>query len=483
MAAELAQHFEEASDWARAVKYLQLEAEVAGRRYAPREAAAILQHALKLSGRLQEAERAATEVEILQKLAVMYVALSDTRLFETYEALISRAARAGLVEVEVQALIDITYPLSVISSQRCLDTLDRALRLSSSQKDSLMQARTRASCLVQKIWARGWNAQDAEECLNALAEIRKSDDRLLVAAHVIDCDFILWSSSRYREAKRNAIEGLAILMERSEENSYLSFAYNWLNQILPWTLLSLGEWGDALTEIRERIALADKNGNHSHGQALRLYQALVHINAMDFAGVVRICESVLPFLGDPGRGPWRRVGLILIGSAEIGLGNYESAQKHLFATTDEMGRETLLFDWYSRMMLESALTELWLAKGNLKQALTEAKRFLEATSATAERTWQALAWEANARVALAQIDLDSARDCIANALSTMEGYEVPLAAWRVHATAAELYRLSEKTEVAEHHAELSRAAILRLADSLPGEEPLRKDIPVGAASA
>lgn len=44
----------------------------------------------------------------------------------------------------------------------------------------------------------------------------------------------------------------------------------------------------------------------------------------------------------------------------------------------------------------------------------------------------------------------------------------------LHATAAELYRLSEKTEVAEHHAELSRAAILRLADSLPGKEPLRK---------
>ena len=35
-------------------------------------------------------------------------------------------------------------------------------------------------------------------------------------------------------------------------------------------------------------------------------------------------------------------------------------------------------------------------------------------------------------------DFTRARDCIANALSTMEGFEVPLAGWQVHATAAEL---------------------------------------------
>jgi hypothetical protein len=62
---ELAHHFEAGSDWARAVKYLRLQAEKAGRRYAPREAAALLQHALELSSRLPEAERAAIETGIL----------------------------------------------------------------------------------------------------------------------------------------------------------------------------------------------------------------------------------------------------------------------------------------------------------------------------------------------------------------------------------------------------------------------------------
>jgi len=75
---------------------------------------------------------------------------------------------------------------------------------------------------------------------------------------------------------------------------------------------------------------------------------------------------------------------------------------------------------------------------------------------------------------MAQRDFERAHECITKALSTMEGFEVPLAAWRVHATAAELYRGSEKSQEAEHHLELHRATILKLADSLPVEEPLRK---------
>ena len=474
VAAELAHHFEEGSDWAHAVKYLQLQAELAGRRYAPREATALLQHALELSRGMSGADWAASETGILKKLATIYVVSFDIRAIETYEALIARAAQYGLIDVEVQALVDIAYPLSWISTRRCLDAVGRALRLKDSQVDSLVRARTQASCLVRRVWADGWNAQDAENCMNALAEIRKSGDRILIASHVIDCNFIYWSSSQYREAKRNAVESLAIVFEGGGENPYLSSTY-WLSQfILPWTLMFLGEWGEALAEITAGIAMADRNGDHFRGQTLRLYRAWVHLNAMDFAGVVRICESVLPLTEDPGRGPWRRLGLILAGSAETALGKYESARKYLSTATEEMDRQRLIFDWYFRMLLESALTDLWLTKRDPERARPEADRFLSATLMTAERTWQALAWEANARVAVAQRDFDRAHDCVAKALSTIEGSEVPLAAWRVQATAAELYQGEKDSHSAEHYRELSRATILKLADSLAADEPLRK---------
>jgi len=125
------------------------------------------------------------------------------------------------------------------------------------------------------------------------------------------------------------------------------------------------------------------------------------------------------------------------------------------------------------MILEQALTDVWLAKGDLAQAVSEAERFLALTLATAERTWQALAYEARARVAMAEGDHRRARTCLDSALSTMEGFEVPLAAWRVHARAAELERWEGHQPAATRHRSLAHATVSGLASSLENHERLR----------
>ena len=68
-----------------------------------------------------------------------------------------------------------------------------------------------------------------------------------------------------------------------------------------------------------------------------------------------------------------------------------------------------MFAWYWRMPLEFAPAELWLAKGDLAQARPQAESFLKIALATAEHVWQALVWEVNARVAMAELDLTRAR--------------------------------------------------------------------------
>jgi hypothetical protein len=49
-----------------------------------------------------------------------------------------------------------------------------------------------------------------------------------------------------------------------------------------------------------------------------------------------------------------------------------------------------------------------------------------------------------------------------------------MAAWRVHATAAEFYQRRGDIATAARHRELSRATILKLANSLAADSPLRK---------
>jgi tetratricopeptide (TPR) repeat protein len=205
---------------------------------------------------------------------------------------------------------------------------------------------------------------------------------------------------------------------------------------------------------------------------------------MDFTGVLTLCNSALPLVRDPesGQAPndsapyrfglWKR--LYLMGAAETALGDYESAQEHLLAARADMERPGPTCIWYWRMPIENALTELWLTKGDLDRARPQAERALAIALASAERMWQALAWEANARVAMASFDVPRARDCIAKALSALEGFETPLAAWRVHATASEYCGNTGDRDSAERHLSLSRETIMKLANSLPTEEPLRQ---------
>jgi len=81
--------------------------------------------------------------------------------------------------------------------------------------------------------------------------------------------------------------------------------------------------------------------------------------------------------------------------------------------------------WTARFM--SAITEFTpcshgtLAGERRSGSSAAAGRFPAITPATAEHMWQALAWEANARVAMAELDPTRAQDCIAKGSSAMEG--------------------------------------------------------------
>jgi hypothetical protein len=124
------------------------------------------------------------------------------------------------------------------------------------------------------------------------------------------------------------------------------------------------------------------------------------------------------------------------------------------------------------MFLGWGLTEVWLAKGELEQARVEGEAFLKVV--LNDRTWQALAFDANARVCIAWSNLREAQAHIDAALQLMEEYELLLAHWRVHGTAFELQTHLGNPDRAERHRQLSRSTILKLANSLLADEPLRK---------
>src|SRR3984957_8310157 len=106
---ELAYHFEQAADWPRAVDYLQQAAQIAGRRYAHRQADALLVRALELVSHLSAAQRAQAEPQLLVALAAHRAAAFDMRAIETYETLAAQAADYGLIDMQARALLDLSY--------------------------------------------------------------------------------------------------------------------------------------------------------------------------------------------------------------------------------------------------------------------------------------------------------------------------------------------------------------------------------------
>lgn len=484
VAPELAYQFEQGGDWPRAVKYLMLAADTAGRRFEPQRAAEILERSLEHIEKLSETEQAGVEIEVLEKLSTIYVASGDTRVEQTFEALVTRASQRGLVDVQAQALLAWAFFLSWMSSERCLELLERALALSERQEDALLRTTTRARCFALQIWSTGWHSQHVDEFHQPLDEILNAAPDRILPHYLVDRGFIQWISSEYKEARRSFLESRAIVFRAIAENPYLDTAYLLGQCLLCLNLPFLGKWGEALREIDETIIIVDRNSQSIWGQALRLYKAWVHLHAQDFVGTLHLCDMALPLVLDPKPHPhpdhpspypfefW--MCLVLRGGAETALGNYESALKHLLVADADMKRQVVMLGWYWHMPLELAFAELWLAKEDLQEAKVHAEKLLSIATANRERTWQALAWEISSRVAMAQGDAQGSQESIDRALTAMEGFEVPLAGWRVHATASEIYENSGTRKSAEAHRRLSRETILKLANSLPSEHPLRQ---------
>jgi hypothetical protein len=282
-----------------------------------------------------------------------------------------------------------------------------------------------------------------------------------------------WVSSRYRDALQSAGESLTILAEEGADNPYLTTAYIKNQLIAGWSLVFLGQLGAALHETQAAIAAMEKNGNHYRAKTMQLSLALGRLNAFDFPGVLDICESVFPSFAHSARTIERRFCLALAALAETALGFHTRALERLSRARDETDLNAVIFSWWVRMLVEQGFVEALLGKGDLEQAGVHAESFLELTLATNDRMFQALAWEANSRILMAKSEFNRAASCVAKATATIEGLEVPLAAWRVHATAAECSQHAGNEQMAKRRRNLSRATIMALANSLPEEDPLR----------
>src|SRR5262249_35930931 len=237
-------------------------------------------------------------------------------------------------------------------------------------------------------------------------------------------------------------------------------------------LLRLGRFGEVLTIVRAGKLMAEKNGNDPWLYNFR--EAWLRTLAFDFEGARRLCDFIMRSNAEYPTGQPKTIALVAAGYAELDRGNYDQALECFTQVRDPQLSPEFFLHWFWRMIAQLGLSNVWLKSGNLVKARGEAGTFLESALSTADPYLHALAWELKSRIAIAELDCKQADDYVHNGLAILKEFDVPVAAWQIHAAARDLYLQTKDVQAAEAHRSLAEGHILTIANSFSPDEPLRE---------
>jgi DNA-binding winged helix-turn-helix (wHTH) protein/tetratricopeptide (TPR) repeat protein len=464
LAAELAVHFEEAREHKRAARLWILAAENTTRLFSHRESIQILKRALELVRATPADTRVELEVETLQRIGDLHFALGDmSDSAANYSAAARLAAGAGLTSAQIGALVRLSFPAWYLDSARGNEVCRDVLAVSQSLEDPLLAAQTRMGVVSFRLFYDEWREQDAELCRAAQEAIERISGSPTV--HEVFYIYVQAFQGKYQRALGYADD----LMKRTT-NPNVHVTASGAKGLIH---LLQGRLGEALRIIREGRELSEKDGGDPWG--FIIIEGWLRTWCFDYEGARRLGEFTSRTDQEQHAVQRRTVAMLATGYLNLIEKNFDEALQCFAQIREPRGAAVFFLHWYWRMRAELGATEVRLSAGHLVDARREADVFQKSAQSTAEPNLRALAWEVNARVAIAEKDFKSARQFVDHALTIVNGFDIPATAWRVHATAWELCRC-EGHDSADVHRAHARESIMRLADSFDPSEPLRQII-------
>jgi tetratricopeptide (TPR) repeat protein len=468
IAAELALHFELGREYQLAVRYLLMAAENAAGRFAYRDAIQILQHALKLASKVASTVGGDLETQILELLGDAYYALgSMAESAKAYESGAALAVQNGIKAAQVSALTSLMRPYGLIDPDRGIAAIDEATQVCRGLGDPLLLAQTQMLAGASRLLYDKWSDADAELIESAHQTIRDYGDADTPPYHQMLRAYVQALQGRYREALET-FESFTNKIDAS--TSLMTYLFALTGKAV--ALLYLGQFGDVLRVVREGRETAEKNGNDPW--LFNFREAWLRTLAFDFDGARRVCESITRSGAEYPTGQPETIARIAGAYAELERGNYDHAIEYFRQVIDPQITPKFFLHWFWRLNARLGLSRVWLEAGDIAKAGAEADVFLESARSTPNPFLQTLAWEMKSRIAIADEDWTRARDHVDQAFAVLEKFDVPVAAWRVHATAWDLLLHAKDSNAAETHRARAEAYVLAIANSFAPDEPLRK---------
>jgi predicted ATPase len=464
LASELALHFEEGRDYEQATRCLMLASQNAARRFSYRDSILILRHALKFNPSLAAGTRQEVEIEILQRIGDAHSALGEmSDAAVSYEAAADRAATAGVKPAQADALVRLATAVRYRDPDRGHEVYEQAIEISKSL-DPLRAAQTQLAAGSFRLLYGAWRKEDQEACARAQEIIR----RLSGSSVPQDASYIYVQAiqGNYREAMDQA---QTLLATSTDPTTYVQAA-----AAMTFALMPLGRLGEILRFVRTGIELAEKNGESPW---IHIFcEVWLRGICFDYEGVRRVAESSMRNDAEHHALRVRTIGLVASGYGSILQCHQHEALQCFAQVRDSKSTPRFLLHWYWRTLARHGTAEAHLSAGDVVNARAEADGFLQSALSTADPGMQTLGWELKSRVASAENNHAAAGQYINNALAIADSRQIPVVAWRVHATAWDWYRGTQENEKAEGHRARAQELIMKMADSFEPGEPLRESL-------
>ena len=468
VAAQLAGHFGLAGDFARAVRYLRMAADVAAARYSNQEATQYLDRAFELLSRLPEEDRRACRMDLLEQRAIIHLSASDmVRSAADFRALADEARAAGAADRQARALIDSTAPLLFVDYRQIMPAVDEASEAQAATPDSGPAAVATVCRAFFEMYFHGWNRGSAERLCSAAQRANELED--------------LRNRSRvaWIEAANLYFSGeSAAAVEAGERGRQLArragvrFDYFVGTMYLNWILVHQGNLGQALRVAREGAEMAIKNGSRIPQVWFTVRQEWVRMEAFDFEGAMDPFERNPELATSLSTRASSYPMFLWLGMARLGKGDPAGAWEALENVRLALESGGMAFMTYCPMLCLQAECEL--ARENLASARALLQQLVETADKHHDTSYSARAFRLLAEIDMRQGDNDSAAQHLAQARECLKRCEAWNVEWRVHATAARVFaRLGRADEAAESR-EQSRRAAMRVADTLVDEPALQR---------
>ncbi len=456
-AADLACHFHGAGDHLRAAQYLRVAAGNALKRYAPREAAALLHGAVTHAAHLPPDERTRVEMSLMLELGQAQLATGETDLgILTLRRLERRAGDERRHDDRLRALLTLAEAQVGIAREAALGCARQIKAVSPLASDHTLASTAAIRAGIIELHVEGWSDEIADRCLEAWRELPRqaSDEHRALAIRLL---FVHTTRSSYSNAWS---AGRRLLPQALASGNVADCAYCYY--LLGVAALHLGRWDEAQAIAAEGAAVSERTGSIRYAVTLRLLQAWIALEAQRFEDAYRISREERAAAENGGWVNARQMSLLVGGAAALELGRLSEAATDLESLRDWHARERVLMDWYWEAQLHTYLAELSLRRGDLERATIEAAAAREAAMATPERTWRGRAYVTSALVAIERRAFDEAGQYLRQARREVRGTNAPLVAWRIEAMTATLLERTAQPDSARRARQKYERALERL---------------------